>query len=263
MRGLGGWWLFVAFLALAGWLVFGWLAHGHAPVPARAAPSLRLEAAAGDTVAPAAPTQPPLAGSATAASVVASVSSDDASLVSVPWAQATSEATGIGYRALLGYAGASLAMASRQPSCHLGWTTLAALGAVESGHGTHAGSSVDADGVVRPGIYGPLLDGTALDAFADTDGGRWDGNAQWDRAVGPLQFIPSTWQRWGADGNGDGINDPQQVDDAALATGLYLCYSGDLSAAGTWQSAIFSYNHLESYVDAVAGRANAYAAQVD
>ena len=44
-----------------------------------------------------------------------------------------------------------------------------------------------------------------------------------DRAVGPMQFLPASWARYGADGNGDGVRDPHQLDDAALAAAAYLC----------------------------------------
>ena len=74
-----------------------------------------------------------------------------------------------------------------------------------------------------------------------------------------MQFIPSTWATWGSDGNGDGVADPQQIDDAALAAGRYLCEYGDLSDAANWRRAVFAYNHLESYVNAVADAARDYA----
>ncbi len=53
--------------------------------------------------------------------------------------------------------------------------------------------------------------------------------------------------------------DPQQIDDAALAAARYLCHYGDLSDEATWRRAIFAYNHVESYVDAVADAAHDYA----
>src|SRR5687767_9098537 len=60
-------------------------------------------------------------------------------------------------------------------------------------------------------------------SIVDTDGGVLDGDARWDRAVGPMRFIPSTWQLVGRDGNGDGIADPFSIDDAALSAAAYLC----------------------------------------
>jgi membrane-bound lytic murein transglycosylase B len=183
----------------------------------------------------------------------------DTAVVSADWARAAAAATGIPQRALLGYAGAALRLAGEEPGCGLGWTTLAALGAIESDHGRHGASAIGPDGRTAPGIYGPLLDGTVYDAFPDTDAGVWDGDARWDRAVGPLQFIPATWSDWGADGNGDGVADPQQIDDAALTTARYLCETGDLSTPAAWRAAVYSYNHVDSYVDLVAATANGFA----
>ncbi|WP_223690443.1 lytic murein transglycosylase [Leifsonia poae] len=179
--------------------------------------------------------------------------------VSAEWSSAVSARTGIPVRAVRAYAGAARAAAATTPACHLGWTTIAALGEIESHHGAFGGSRLGADGVVRPGILGPRLNGDGYDAVTDTDGGVLDGDVRHDRAVGPLQFLPSSWATWGADGNGDRVADPQQLDDAALAAAGYLCHSGDLSMAERWRAAIYSYNHLDSYVERVAATANAYA----
>lgn len=175
------------------------------------------------------------------------------------WTAATAARVGIPARALQAYASAALTLAAQQPECGLGWNTLAGLGEIESAHGTHAGGVLRVDGHPDPPIRGIALDGTASAAIADTDGGRLDGDAAWDRAVGPLQFIPSTWQRWGADANGDGVADPNQIDDAALAAGRTLCAAGEMTSPTGWRRAVFSYNHLDSYVDDVAAVANAYA----
>ena len=185
--------------------------------------------------------------------------SGQAALVDASWAAARADETGIPVRALVGYAGAELAMAGEQPGCGIGWTTLAAIGRIESGHGTHGGSAIDHDGITRPGVFGPDLNGGDTASISDTDGGAIDGSAGSERAVGPMQFIPATWESWGADGNLDGRADPQQIDDAALAAARYLCHYGDLTNARTWREAIFAYNHLDSYVDEVAAIATAYA----
>ncbi|QJU53204.1 lytic murein transglycosylase [Herbiconiux sp. KACC 21604] len=181
--------------------------------------------------------------------------------VSAEWAAQTAQATGVPVRALTAYAAASLRLAAEQPACGLGWNTLAALGWIESGHGTHGGSALGADGRATPGIYGPSLDGGDYAAIPDSDGGALDGDARTDRAVGPLQFIPQTWASWGVDADGDGVADPQQIDDAALTAGRYLCHYGTLTDPAAWRSAVFAYNHLDSYVDAVAAQANEYAAR--
>ena len=182
------------------------------------------------------------------------------SLVDPAWVAATAAATGIPERALSAYAGASLALKAEQPGCRLGWTTLAALGFIESGHGTHGDTSLTAEGYPGTPIVGPALDGDGFAAIPDSDGGVWDTDPVWDRAVGPLQFIPETWERWGADGNGDDEYDPNQIDDAVLGAGRYLCHSGSMETPAGWRAAIFSYNHLEVYVDDVAAAANGYAA---
>lgn len=77
-----------------------------------------------------------------------------------------------------------------------------------------------------------------------------------------MQFIPSTWQLAGRDGNGDGEADPLNIDDAARSAASYLCLGGrDLATARGWSDAVFSYNQSDSYVDQVRDQANAYAAQ--
>jgi Membrane-bound lytic murein transglycosylase B len=179
------------------------------------------------------------------------------------WLSRVATATGIPARALAGYASATLELAKDDPGCGLSWNTLAAIGAVESSHGSHQDIRLLDSGMTSSPIRGPALDGGGLGTIRDTDDGRWDGDRTWDRAVGPMQFIPATWRRWGADGNGDGTADPNQIDDAALAAGRYLCASGSLRAAAGWRAAIYSYNHSDAYVDKVAGVANGYAAASD
>jgi membrane-bound lytic murein transglycosylase B len=177
------------------------------------------------------------------------------------WTARTAAATGIPARALHAYATAALVVGQEQPACGIGWNTLAGIGAIESAHGSHGGSVLREDGYPDPQIRGIALDGTRSALIRDTDGGRWDGDVQWDRAVGPLQFIPDTWERWGADADGDGFADPNQIDDAALAAARYLCHGGEMTSVEGWRAAIFSYNNLETYVDDVAATANAYASR--
>jgi membrane-bound lytic murein transglycosylase B len=164
-------------------------------------------------------------------------------------------------RVLEAYAGASLRMQQEQPGCNLSWSTLAAIGRVESIHGTLGGGYIDADGWATEPITGPPLDGSpGVRAIRDTDGGKWDGDTTWDRAVGPMQFIPSTWRRWAVDANGDGVAHPQHIDDSVLAAARYLCASGrDLTVGRAWTSAILSYNRSEAYVRTVLDWANRYA----
>ncbi|KRC63726.1 hypothetical protein ASE12_02455 [Aeromicrobium sp. Root236] len=178
-----------------------------------------------------------------------------------PWLSTTSRQTGIGTVALEAYALASVRLGREQPACHVGWTTLAGIGAIESGHGTNGGSRVRADGTTTRPIVGPALDGTSGTGRipSDKQSERWHGDTEWDHAVGPMQFIPSTWRRWGSDGNDDGTADPNNIIDAAYAAGRYLCASGrDLRTSEGWTQAIFSYNHSEEYVRNVVARANSY-----
>ncbi|CAB4725979.1 unannotated protein [freshwater metagenome] len=75
-----------------------------------------------------------------------------------------------------------------------------------------------------------------------------------------MQFLRSSWDRWGADGDGDGVADPNDIDDAAAGTARYLCADGhDLTTGEGWAAAIFSYNHAQTYVDSVHAAATAYA----
>jgi hypothetical protein len=94
----------------------------------------------------------------------------------------------------------------------------------------------------------------------DSDGGRWDGDTTWDRAVGPMQFIPTTWRTLGRDGNGDGVADPDNLFDAAVSAAGYLCLSGGGSLAdpARLRQAVYSYNHSWAYVDTVLGWARLY-----
>lgn len=132
---------------------------------------------------------------------------------------------------------------------------------MESNHGRYGGNVLDADGVAQPGIHGIALDGNNGTArILDTDAGELDNDRVYDRAVGPMQFIPSTWAVVGVDGDGDGERNPQDIDDAALATAVYLC-SGDEDLANRdgQESAVFRYNRSNSYVQLVLSIMDAYA----
>ncbi len=184
--------------------------------------------------------------------------------ISATWLSDVSRQTGIGTVALEAYALASVRLATEQPKCHVGWTTLAGIGAIESGHGTNGGSRLRADGTTSRPILGPALDGSSGMARipSDKQSEKWHGDSHWDHAVGPMQFIPSTWRKWGSDGNEDGTSDPNNVVDAAYAAGRYLCASDrDMRTGEGWTQAIFSYNHSDDYVRSVVARANSYVTQ--
>src|SRR5690349_10870082 len=173
---------------------------------------------------------------------------------------ATASTNQIPSAALAAYQRAEAVINKADKSCHLTWQLVAAIGRVESNHGRSHGSVLDNDGVARPGIYGKALNGrNGTKAISDTDAGQFDRDAKWDRAIGPMQFIPSTWSIVGVDADGDAKRNPQDIDDAALATAVYLC-SGkdDLSTTMGQRSAVYRYNHSQSYVDLVLDIADAY-----
>jgi hypothetical protein len=104
----------------------------------------------------------------------------------------------------------------------LPWTVLAAIGGVETGHG--ANTNVSSKG-----------------------------------AVGPMQFLPSTFAAYAVDGNGDGIADITNPDDAVYTAARYLCLWGAGRGGQALYDAVFAYNHADWYVRRVFALANAYA----
>ncbi|MFD3308359.1 lytic transglycosylase domain-containing protein [Streptomyces sp. NPDC058694] len=157
---------------------------------------------------------------------------------------------GIPATVLDAYKKAEAALGESKPGCNLPWQLLAAIGKVESGQAR--GGRVDANGTTTTPILGPVLNGNGFARITDTDGGAYDGDTTHDRAVGPMQFIPSTWEWSGRDGNGDGKKDPNNIYDAALAAGGYLCRFGwDLSDKADLRRAILSYNNSTHYLNTV------------
>ncbi|WP_344165458.1 lytic transglycosylase domain-containing protein, partial [Kribbella yunnanensis] len=161
------------------------------------------------------------------------------------------DASGIPGTVLAAYQRVAFDVSVALPGCHLTWPLLAGIGKVES---DHAGAGkVDAQGNTRGRILGPVLDGgPGMAAISDTDQGRYDGNPVWDRAVGPMQFIPGTWTSFGADGNADGLKDPHNIYDASRATANYLCWGGaNLADPQTLVRSVLRYNHSMEYVSTV------------
>jgi Transglycosylase SLT domain len=111
----------------------------------------------------------------------------------------------------------------------LDWAVLAGIGRVECDHGRDPHPSCTREGVVNAAGAG-----------------------------GPMQFIASTWARYGVDGDGDGRVDRWDPADAIFAAANYLRASG---APGDYEQAIFAYNHASSYVAEVQAWAARYRAQ--
>jgi len=153
------------------------------------------------------------------------------------------------------YQQAAAASETITQACDVRWEILAGIGQVESKHGRpDASHEVAADGTVMPPIRGRALDGTGgTQTIPDTDGGELDGDSTWDRAMGPLQFIPTTWSELGRDGNGDGVSDPDNLYDAALTAAAHLCLRepGDYAVRAQLRRALIAYNASGEYADRV------------
>jgi Transglycosylase SLT domain len=107
----------------------------------------------------------------------------------------------------------------------LSWTVLAAIGQIESADGQNVGPS--------------------------TAG-----------ALGPMQFLPSTWAIWGIDGFGDtGAPDIMNAFDAVPSAARMLCADGATNGSAGLRQAIFDYNHADWYVDEVLTLAAEYATE--
>src|SRR5690606_25390184 len=149
--------------------------------------------------------------------------------------------------------------AAAEAGCGIQWWMLAGLSRVEGRHGTYGGTQLLADGSNTRRIIGVALTGSGgTAAVRDADGGALDGGPVHDRAVGPMQFSPSTWRRFARDGNGDGVRDPQNIYDAAAAAAAYLCHGRRVDTEAGLRAGYFSYNRSETYVEAVLAHAYRY-----
>ena len=167
---------------------------------------------------------------------------------------------GIPAPAIAAYQRAAQIIDSADKSCNIPWELIAAIGRVESDHGRYGGNTLTESGVSKPGIYGIALNGkNGTQAINDTDGGQLDKDTVFDRAVGSMQFIPSTWQVVKVDADGDSKRNPQDIDDAALASAVYLCSGKDnLSQRKGQEAAVYRYNHSQDYVNLVLRIMEAY-----
>lgn len=167
---------------------------------------------------------------------------------------------GIPKTALAAYRSAEHQMSVAAPECGISWNLLAGIGRIESGHAN--GGATDVHGTVLQPIYGPSLDGS-LPGNEVIVASSAPGRVVYARAMGPMQFLPGTWSRYAADGDGDGKADPQNVYDATLAAARYLCSGGlNLREHAQVLAAILRYNNSMAYAENVMGWAAAYATGV-
>ena len=244
-------------------LISGGIVFSAAPAPAHNIKGAAVSSSSPAVVVPdTALSMPAPAGVATDGSRLASEIAPGPTLAgtvpSSPFVNPDSSA--IPVRALEGYRRAASLVDSADHACHIDWALVAAIGRVESNHARFGGNQLDAAGVAQPGIIGIPLDGSNGTArITDTDGGLLDHDTAYDRAVGPMQFIPSTWRVAGVDADGDGVRNPEDIADAATATAVYLCSGpGDLTSPIDLHAAIMRYNASESYVALVTSIAATY-----
>lgn len=149
------------------------------------------------------------------------------------------------------------------PECDIPVEHLAAHGWVESRHAKLNGGihKIDLNGDISPPIKGPELSpGSGFRTVIDTDNGAYDGNPTWDHAVGFIQFIPETWDRFAVDSTGDGFADPQNIWDMAVTSANFLCKNlptgGSFFEETATREAVWRYNQSDEYYeDIIAERA--------
>ncbi|MEA2828496.1 MAG: hypothetical protein QOG43_2935 [Actinomycetota bacterium] len=135
----------------------------------------------------------------------------------------------------------------------LRWQVLAGIGSIESGHGTSGGATADPEsGEVAPYIFGMPLDGSP--GIEQLPIGKWLGwfglGGPWQQAVGPMQFLPGTFNAWAVDQDGNGVANPHDIDDAVATAANYLC-GGREGTVADERAALRRYNNDSSYVTQV------------
>jgi membrane-bound lytic murein transglycosylase B len=175
---------------------------------------------------------------------------------------ASLQVTTIPRSASIAYQRAATTEAHDAPTCGLSWEILAGIGLVESDHGRGGGSGdSNWSGVASPAILGPVLNGQdGFPVITDTDHGLLDGDPSFDRAVGPMQFLPATWREYNPATNGSPAPNPENISDAAFAAARYLCASDvDLHTPTGLVDAVYGYNHSFAYAMNVLAAAQRYA----
>lgn len=142
----------------------------------------------------------------------------------------------------------------------LRWELVAAIGQVESGHGTSGGAQLDPDtGQAQPWIFGPPLTGSPGTRALPADNwvGWWGLTGPWHQAVGPMQFLAPTFDTWGIDADDDGTANPHDIDDAAASAANYLCQGRDGPITDE-RAALLRYNNSGAYADKVLAIADSF-----
>lgn len=184
-------------------------------------------------------------------------------------AEAALVAAGVPPLAARAYVNAAQRAFAENPECAIPLDYLAAFGKIESQHGAAGGGVIQESGDVLPKVLGPPLNGGpfgdhTLAVIRDTDNGEWDSDTVWDRAVGPMQFIPTTWRAMARDGNDDGLTDPHNFFDATYGAAIYLCHGasrveGGITSEAGQRAGAFGYNQHTPYVDAIMQQKAEYA----
>ncbi len=153
------------------------------------------------------------------------------------------------------------------PACAgLPWQVVAAVGWVESRHGRTRLDPVTKEwrgvnprtGDTEPPILGPALDGSARTRSipATPQSTAYTGDSRWDHAVGPMQFLTSTFRAWAVDASGDGVANANNAFDAIATAGRYLCNGNP--RLDSLEGALRRYNNSATYVAQVKSKAMAY-----
>ncbi len=118
-------------------------------------------------------------------------------------------------------------------SCTLDPVALIGISRAVSNHGDIDGYSFDRTGTMTPALFGERQNGSraGLAEIEDSDAGSLDADDEWDRPMGPMQFLPQTWEVYGRDANLDGVADPQNLWDASASAAALLCDHTDLTTA--------------------------------
>ena len=166
------------------------------------------------------------------------------------------------------YEHAANVFATRDPSCQISWADMAALGRIESGQAQHGMTRLAANGDTYPPILGPPLDGSGGNAALPQPPNLpyYDGPGPWEQAVGPMQFIPTSWATSGLVGGSNSTPDPNNVFDAAMGAANYLCRAAagqSLTTLSGLTQAYFSYNHSATYVSEALSNAVYYGATIN